>query len=82
MATIKLEIPASLKAWVDNQAAESGHPDASDYVRNLLLREQERQQKIAAMDARVAEALERGTGTRTMDDLAAEARRRAGIARS
>jgi len=82
MATIRVEIPASLKQWVDNQAAVSGHPDAGDYVRTLLSREQERQRKIADMDARVAEALESGTGTRTMDDLAAEARRRAGIARS
>jgi antitoxin ParD1/3/4 len=41
MAQINLSIPPALKNWVDAKVAEGRYSSASDYVRDLVRRDQE-----------------------------------------
>lgn len=42
MATMNISLPDGLKSFIDHQLAEGGYSTASEYVRDLLRREQER----------------------------------------
>ncbi|NDV88319.1 type II toxin-antitoxin system ParD family antitoxin [Aurantimonas aggregata] len=79
MATMNVSLPGPLKAWVEAQAETGRYSNASDYVRDLIRRDQERLEKIAQMQALVSEGLESGISRRSMDDIEAAARREAGI---
>jgi antitoxin ParD1/3/4 len=74
MATMNVSLPGAMKDWVEAQAASGRYSNASDYVRDLIRRDQERADKIARMQVLVTEGLESGSSTQTMDDIAAAAR--------
>lgn len=76
MATMNISLPAQLKAWVSAQTDGGRYSNASDYVRDLIRRDRDRQAKIAAMQAHVAEGLDSGVGTRSMAEITEAARRR------
>lgn len=44
MATMNISLPDSLKAFVDDQVARRGYGTSSEYVRELIRRDQERLQ--------------------------------------
>jgi antitoxin ParD1/3/4 len=73
MATMNISLPDQMKAWVEAQAETGRYSNASDYVRDLIRRDQDRQAKIANMQRLVTEAIESGEGDRTLDDLRAAA---------
>jgi len=79
MATINVSLPDAMKEWVEGQAATGRYSNASDYVRDLIRRDQERREKIAAMQTMVDESLASGIGPSSMEDIRKEARRRAGV---
>jgi antitoxin ParD1/3/4 len=81
MATMNVSLPDAMKDWVEDQAQTGRYSNASDYVRDLIRRDQERADKIRAMQALVDEALESGSGSRTLQDLLEAARRQAGVGR-
>ena len=76
MATMNMSLPASMKDWVEAQTETGRYANASDYVRDLIRRDQERNDKIAAMQRFVDEGLSSGTGTRSGDELFAAALQR------
>jgi antitoxin ParD1/3/4 len=67
-----------MKRWVERQAKPGSFGNSSDYVRELIRRDQERQAKIAHMQALVDEGIASGKGSRTMEELKALARQKAG----
>jgi len=79
MATMNVSLPDAMKDWVEGRAETGRYSNASDYVRDLIRRDQERAEKIAAMQKLIDEAEESGVSTMTMADIRAEARRRAGV---
>ncbi|WP_276200625.1 type II toxin-antitoxin system ParD family antitoxin [Chelatococcus sp. XZ-Ab1] len=74
MATMNVSLPDPMKDWVEAQARTGRYSNASDYVRDLIRRDQERAEKIARMQALVTEGLESGISDESMDDIAAAAR--------
>lgn len=78
MSTMNISLPEVMKRWVEQQARSGRYGNSSDYVRELIRRDQERQTKIAHMQALVDEGLASGTGSRTMEELKAVARRKVG----
>ena len=44
MSTVNLSLPDSLKAFVDEQVSQRGYGTSSEYVRELLRRDQDRLQ--------------------------------------
>jgi len=63
MATMNVSLPGSMKEWVEAQAKSGRYGNASDYVRDLIRRDQERSAAIrelqAAGDGRAGERGER-----------------------
>lgn len=78
MATMNVSLPDPMKDWVEAQTKGGRYSNASDYVRDLIRRDQDRAARIAAMQARVTEGLASGTGERSMADLLRAARAEAG----
>jgi antitoxin ParD1/3/4 len=58
MTTMNISLPESLKAFVDEQVAGQGYGSSSEYVRELIRRERDRQR----LRALVLEGLESGPG--------------------
>ena len=54
-----LALPASLKLWVEKQATENGYENVSQYVGDILRREQER----ARIDSHLLASIEGGEST-------------------
>ena len=73
MATMNISLPDPMKLWVEAQAETGRYSNASDYVRDLIRRDQERADKIAAMQKLVDEAEESGVSTRTVEEIFDEA---------
>lgn len=57
--TMNISLPAPLKAWIERQVAGKGYSTASEYVRDLLRREQE-QQARAYVEQKLTEAIDSG----------------------
>jgi len=79
MATMNVSLPDPMKDWVETQAKTGRYSNASDYVRDLIRRDQVRNDKIAAMQHFVEEGLESGAGHRSKDELFAAAVARAKV---
>ena len=79
MATMNVSLPDPMKDWVEAQARSGRYGSASDYVRDLIRRDQERAGKIARMQQLVTEGLESGVGDESMDDIEEAAWRAAGL---
>ncbi len=75
MATMNISLPDPMKNWVEEQAESGRYGNASDYVRDLIRRDRERQGKIAYMQKLVDEADLSGISDETMEDLRARALR-------
>lgn len=73
MATMNVSLPDPMKDWVEAQAKTGRYSNASDYVRDLIRRDQVRSGKIAAMQRFVDDGLKSGAGSRSKDELFAAA---------
>jgi len=76
MATMNVSLPDAMKAWVEERSRSGRYSNASDYVRDLIRRDQDRAEKIARMQALVDEAAASGDGQRSMEQIEQEARAR------
>lgn len=81
MATMNVSLPEALKDWVEGRARTGRYSNASDYVRDLIRRDQERDAKIGAMQRLVREALDSGVSSNSMQDILETARRQASAVR-
>jgi len=79
MNTMNIAIPERLKAFVQREVERRGYSSVSEYVRDLIRGDQERQ-AIAALEADILKGLESGPSTpMTQEDWQAiryEVRRR------
>ena len=60
MATMNVSLPDPLKAWVEAQAETGRYANASDYVRDLIRKDQERASKLDALQRLITEGMESG----------------------
>ena len=67
MATMNVSLPDPMKDWVEAQARTGRYSNASDYVRDLIRRDQERATKIARMQELLTEGLASGISTESLD---------------
>ena len=79
MATMNVSLPDQMKAWVEAQTADGRYANASDYIRDLIRRDQDRREKIANMQRLVDEARASEIHEMSPDEVVAEVRRRAGV---
>ena len=81
MATMNVSLPDAMKVWAEGRAETGRYSNTSDYVRDLIRKDQERAEKIANHQRVKDEGLAGGVGDRALDEIRAEARRRAGVDR-
>ncbi|WP_297513290.1 type II toxin-antitoxin system ParD family antitoxin [uncultured Caulobacter sp.] len=79
MATMNVSLPDAMREWVEGQTRSGRYHNASEYVRDLIRRDQERADKIAHLQRLIDEGLDSGVGERSLEEIRAEARRRAGV---
>jgi antitoxin ParD1/3/4 len=60
MATLNISLPEQMKAWVEIQATGGRYASASDYVRDLVRKDQERAVAIREIQILVDESLASG----------------------
>lgn len=76
MAQMNVSIPDALKSWAENRVAEGRYSSTSDYVRDLIRRDQERADELAALETALDAGEKSGISTRTIDDVIADHQKR------
>lgn len=76
MATMNVSLPEAMKDWVDGQMQAGRYSSASDYVRDLIRKDQERNSKIAAMQKLIDEGFASGLSDRTVEEIFGDALKR------
>jgi antitoxin ParD1/3/4 len=69
MATMNISLPDAMKQWVEGRTRTGKYSNASDYVRDLIRRDQERADKIAAMRKLIDEAEESGVSPLSVEEI-------------
>ena len=77
MATMNVSLPDEMKEWVETQVQTGRYGNSSDYVRDLVRRDQERTAKKVEFDRLVQEGRDSGISPLSMEEIFAEAKRRA-----
>lgn len=64
MAQLNISVPDALKGWIDSRLAEGRFSSPSDYLRDLVRRDQERASETAWVQAMIDE----GLASETLDE--------------
>ena len=80
MAQMNVSIPDKLKGWAESRVAEGRYSSTSDYVRDLVRRDQEAEEARRRLRAAIDEGLASGVSDRTIEDIIADRRKRDGLA--
>lgn len=76
MATMNVSIPDPMREWVEGQI-ESGHySNASDYIRDLIRRDQEYKDKYNTLLKALKRGEKSGVSKRTIDEIWKEVKTR------
>jgi antitoxin ParD1/3/4 len=62
MATMNISLPDQMKAYAEAQTADGRYSNVSDYMRDLIRRDQERRQTIAEIKAAYDKGVASGPG--------------------
>ncbi|MCA9339343.1 MAG: type II toxin-antitoxin system ParD family antitoxin [Candidatus Saccharibacteria bacterium] len=78
MATIRKTITLSdnQDAWIKAQIARGAFTNDSEYIRDLVRRDQEGQNKLSDLRRAIAEGLDSGVSDRSLDEIWAAAEER------
>ena len=69
MSTMNISLPDSLKAFVDEQVSERGYGTSSEYVRELIRKDQDRQRLRGLLLAGAASAPGEAAGAAYFEGL-------------
>ncbi|WP_404712948.1 type II toxin-antitoxin system ParD family antitoxin [Sphingomonas sp. MMS24-J13] len=76
MAQMNISIPDKLKSWAEARVAEGRYSSTSDYVRDLVRRDQEAEEARRRLQAAIDEGRNSGISDKTVTDIIAELRAR------
>ncbi len=79
MATMNVSLPDPMKAWVESQVKTGHYSNASDYVRDLIRREQEYQDKRKTLIKALIAGEKSGVSERTAGDVWQHVKTRHGL---
>lgn len=66
---MNVSLPEEMKRWVEEQGKTGRYGNSSDYVRDLIRRDQERQAKIAHLQQLIDEGIHSGVSELSMGEL-------------
>lgn len=80
MATMNISLPDPMRDWVQAQIEVGKYASSSDYVRDLIRKDQEQRDKLAVLQAAIAQGLESGeAGELDMEKIKKLGRKKAGL---
>ncbi len=80
MATMNISVPDRMKDWVQTQIDEGKYASSSDYVRDLIRKDQKQKDKLAAIQAAITLGIESGdAGELDVEAIKKKARQLAGL---
>lgn len=79
MATMNISLPDHMRDWVQTQFQEGKYSSSSDYVRDLIRRDQEANQPQRVLHEAITEGLKSGISHCSMDDILKKAQARLDI---
>ena len=68
-----ITIPAAMDEWVKSQIGTGRYGNDSEYFRDLIRHDQEKQEKLAALRAAIDAGRKSGVSDTTMDDILRDA---------
>ena len=71
MATMNVSVPDPMRDWVQQRIESGQYASVSDYVRDLIRRDQEQVQRTKALIAALDEGEQSGFSTLTVPDIIA-----------
>jgi len=77
MATMNVSLPNPMKDWVETQVKSGQYGNASDYVRDLIRRDQQDREQIKILQQAISKGIESGISDRSMLEILKEARKKA-----
>lgn len=79
MATVRktITLSESQDAWIKSQIARGAFTNDSEYIRDLVKRDQSQEDRLATLRAAIAEGLDSGTSDQSLDDIWSAAEDRA-----
>ena len=63
MVTMNVSLPDPMKSWVEQQSHSGRYANSSDYVRDLIRRDQRRAEAVAQIQSEITEGLASGPAT-------------------
>jgi antitoxin ParD1/3/4 len=69
MATMNVSLPNLMRQWVESQIKTGHYSNASDYIRDLIRRDQEYKDKREALIQALAAGEKSGVSKRTIDEI-------------
>ena len=78
MATVRktITLTSKLDQWIKSQTIDGDFTNDSEYIRDLVRRDQDQKSKLLALKAAIQEGLDSGVSDRTVGDIWAEAEAR------
>jgi antitoxin ParD1/3/4 len=78
MAQMNISIPDKLKNWAEARVAEGRYSSTSDYVRDLVRRDQETEEARRRLQAAIDDGRNSGISDKSVADIIAQSRARRG----
>jgi antitoxin ParD1/3/4 len=69
MATMNFSLPQKMKEWVEKRAGDGAYANSSDYIRDLIREDEERQQVYEEIMQAAEEGLATGFSERTPQEV-------------
>lgn len=69
MATMNISIPDPMKDWVQAQVETGAYANSSDYVRDLIRKDQENRNKLFSLQKAITEGLGSGLSDKSFDEI-------------
>ena len=79
MATVTVSVPDQMKGWIEEQASNGQYGGASDYIRDLIRKDQNDRAERAALIQALKDGEDSPVTSMTSDELHQLARNKAGL---
>lgn len=73
MATMNISLPVQMKKWAESQVQSGQYGNVSDYVRDLIRRDQRKREKFELLKLEIEKGLRSGISSKTREQIRADA---------